>query len=358
MRQTRETIEQNLAERLCWQAARRDDSRVARRLYQTQVVDGVYRRDEGALLDDFFHFMRELGGVDLMERVQGTAIQREMVPVVQYLWRSGLQTLFGIERMNALPALWFSAEALMRWVGFNAQHVRHGVCQRGAATRQGPRTAGLMCPDALAKHLVQLNRWALAAWFHGTLRALAQAGVFGAKVTGMVDATDLETTAAYEGCGQVTRTRNITDTHDHVREIAVTVYGWQPLVLIDARTKLLLAVTVVPIHAPEVLSRRALVTQARMNLAGFTQLHTVVFARGCWEGAELWWLDQQGSTVVVPATDHLAVTGEARAQAAAGEGVTVGRRVHTVRHGQGHTARTARRETAVVGITGLTTADQ
>jgi hypothetical protein len=60
MRQTWETIEQNLAERLCWQAARRDDSRVARRLYQKQAVDGVYRLDEGALLDDFFHFMREL----------------------------------------------------------------------------------------------------------------------------------------------------------------------------------------------------------------------------------------------------------------------------------------------------------
>jgi hypothetical protein len=30
MAQTREEIDQTLAERLCWQAARRDDSRVAR----------------------------------------------------------------------------------------------------------------------------------------------------------------------------------------------------------------------------------------------------------------------------------------------------------------------------------------
>jgi hypothetical protein len=85
MRQTPEALEQNLAERLCWRAARRDDSRVARRLYRKQVVDGVYRLDEGALLDDFFHFLQALGVVDLMERVEGTAIQREMVPVVQYL---------------------------------------------------------------------------------------------------------------------------------------------------------------------------------------------------------------------------------------------------------------------------------
>lgn len=54
MEHTRAAITQNLAERLCWQAARRDDSRVARRLYRKQVVDGVYRLDEGALLDDFF----------------------------------------------------------------------------------------------------------------------------------------------------------------------------------------------------------------------------------------------------------------------------------------------------------------
>jgi hypothetical protein len=34
MKQIREAMAQNLAERLCWQAARRADSRVARRLYR------------------------------------------------------------------------------------------------------------------------------------------------------------------------------------------------------------------------------------------------------------------------------------------------------------------------------------
>ena len=85
MEPTREAITPNLAERLCWQAARRDDARVARRLYRKQLVDGVSRLDEGALLDDFFHFLRQLGVLDLREGVQGTALQREMVPVVQSL---------------------------------------------------------------------------------------------------------------------------------------------------------------------------------------------------------------------------------------------------------------------------------
>ena len=51
MAQTQEAMTQNLAERLCWQAARRDAARVARRLYRKQVVDGVYRLDEGAWLE-------------------------------------------------------------------------------------------------------------------------------------------------------------------------------------------------------------------------------------------------------------------------------------------------------------------
>ena len=61
---------------------------------------------------------------------------------------------------------------------------------------------------------------------------------------------------------------------------------------------------------------------------------------------------------VVPVQANMEVTADARAQAAAGEGMTVGRRVHTIRHGQGKMARTERLETEVVGITGLTTSDQ
>jgi hypothetical protein len=111
----------------------------------------------------------------------------------------------------------------------------------------------------------------------------------------------------------------------------------------------------VPIQAHETLFLRALVTQARTNVARYARLHQGVFDRGFWAGTDLWWLDQQGLRCVVPAQDNMAVTADARALAAAGEGVTVGRRVHTVRHGQGQAAWTERLETEVVGSTGLTT---
>jgi hypothetical protein len=87
MRQTRETIEPNLAERVCWQVAQRDDARVARRLYRKQVIDGVYRWDEGAVLDDFFYVLHELGVIELLGDARGRAVQRQMGPYVQYVLR-------------------------------------------------------------------------------------------------------------------------------------------------------------------------------------------------------------------------------------------------------------------------------
>jgi hypothetical protein len=269
-----------------------------------------------------------------------------------------VKTLFGIESINALPSLLFSDEALMPLVGFNAQQVRQGICQRGATKRQGERSPGPMCPDTLAQNIVKWNLRDLEAVFNGSLRALAQAGVFGAKVTGIADGTDLETTERYAGCGQVTRTVRIADKQGRVHEIEVTVYGWKVLLLIDAATKIPLAVKVGQIHEHEALWTRALVTQARMNLAGASRLHKVIFDNGFLDGSTLWWLNQHGVTLVVPANANMAVVADARAQAVASEALAVGRRVHTVRHGQGRTAWTERLETEVVGITGLTSYDQ
>jgi hypothetical protein len=260
--------------------------------------------------------------------------------------------------MNALPPLLCSDEALMQLVGFKAQQVRPGICQRGATKRQGERSRGPICPDTLAKHSVTLNLPDLEAVFNGSIRAVAKAGGFGATVTGMADGPDLETTERSPGCGQVTRQVRREDKRGRVHEIEVTVYGWKVLLLIDAVPKIPLAVQVVPIQEHEILSWRALVTQARPNLGGHARLHQVVFDRGFLDGTARWGLDQPGILLVVPAKANMAVTADARAQAAAGEGITVGRRVHTVRHGQGQTAWTERLETEVVGLTGLTTSDQ
>jgi hypothetical protein len=59
-------------------------------------VDGVSRLDDRALLDDFSHFVPVSGVMGLLEQVDGAAIQREMVPLMQYGLLSGVKTLFGL----------------------------------------------------------------------------------------------------------------------------------------------------------------------------------------------------------------------------------------------------------------------
>jgi hypothetical protein len=355
--QSKADVTTNLVERLDWRFARRDDSRIARRLWKKQVVEAIYSLEEGAILDAFVHFLDEIGVVPRWQALQGDGIKREMVDFFQYVLLYGMKTLLGIEAMNALPALLFSDEAAMRLAGFNAVQLRDGICQRSHEKRQGEKTPGPLCPDTLADNIVKLSLEAMAAFLNGVVHDLAQAKVFAPQVTGIVDGTDLETTARYEGCGQATRKRKITDKRGKVHEIEVTVYGWKLLVMIEVRTKIPLAAKVVQIQDHEASFTRELVSQAQTNLARHARLRRVVFDRGFLDGADLWWLAQQGLGFVVPAKENMRVTADAQALAAAGTGV-VARRVHTVAHGQGKHRWRERLETEVVGVTALTTYDQ
>jgi hypothetical protein len=217
--------------------ARRDEIRVARRRYRHQAVEGVYRLDDGAVLDDCFHCLDQMGVMAVLAEVHGAAMPRALIPSVPDVLRYGLKTRFGIDRMHALPALLCSDAALMPRVGFNAQHVRQGVCPRGAATRQGERTPGPISPETWAHHLVKLHRRDLEGVGNGAIRALAQAGVFGKQVTGMAAGTDLDTTPRDTGCGHVTRHVRLAETCGKMPAIEVTVCGWNVLLVIAAVTK-------------------------------------------------------------------------------------------------------------------------
>jgi hypothetical protein len=353
MGQTREDSTANLAARWGWEVARRDDVRVARRLCRKHVIDGVYRLDEGALLDDFCPLLEAVGVRPWLSDSHGPAVPRERVPVGPYVLLSGLKPLLGIERLPALPPVLFSEEALRRLVGFNAPQGRQGVGPRGAATRQGERPPGPSGPDTLAQQSVTRNLRALEAGFKGALRARAQARGLQAKVTGRAEGPDLETPAREAGGGQVTRPSRSAEQRGRGPALAVTVYGGKVLLVIAAATKMPLAVKVGQMHAHEALWPRALVTQARPQLAGAARRPKGVVERAFLAGPDLWGLDPHGSRVVVPAKATRAVTADARAPAAARAGLTSGGRGHPGRHGQGRAAWTERRETAGGGMTAL-----
>jgi hypothetical protein len=134
------------------------------------------------------------------------------------------------------------------------------VRPRRVATWQDEPEAGPVCPDTLAQNIVKWQLRDLQGVCHGAIRALAKAGICGAKVTGMMDGTDLETPMRYSGCGQVTRPVRIEDTRSQVHAIEVSIYDWKVLRMIAAVTKMPLAVKVGKMQEYATHGTRALVT--------------------------------------------------------------------------------------------------
>ena len=83
--QNKEGITTNLVERLDWRFARRDENRIARRLWKKQPVDAMYSLEEGAILDECVHCLDEVGVLSRWQALQGEDIQREMVDFFQYV---------------------------------------------------------------------------------------------------------------------------------------------------------------------------------------------------------------------------------------------------------------------------------
>jgi len=93
--------------------------------------------------------------------------------------------------------------------------------------------------------------------------------------------------------------------------------------MLEAVTKIPLAVKVGKIQEHETHWTRALVTQARAKSGRPCPPAQGGLDRGFWDALNLVVARQQGLCVVVPAKANMAVTADARAQAAAGEGITL-----------------------------------
>jgi hypothetical protein len=76
------------------------------------------------MLDEFVHFLDEIGVASRWQALQGEGIKRAMIDFFQDVLLYGMKTLFGIEAMNTLPDLWCSDAAAMRLAGCNAVQIR------------------------------------------------------------------------------------------------------------------------------------------------------------------------------------------------------------------------------------------
>lgn len=342
-------------ERLNWKLACRDDAQVAQGLYAGEEIEEMHELSDAGLLDEFFVFLEEVGMMQTFERMQLPGVKRVLVPTVQFVLLYLLKVLFGGQSMNELPRVVFSNLGLMELIGFNAHQCANGLTTRGASQRTKKKKQGPLSPQCVADNISKLGEQEVEQLFNQMVRHLVAQGFFTGSLLVALDGSKLPTPQSYEGCGKLKQTRSVKITGS--KEAATEeyyVYGWKVLVLIEVRTRLPLAVKVVPIQEYEGSWLIPLLEQAQANLGTQARIETIVIDRGYLDGADLWQVDQKGIRFVIVGKSNMTVVQDARG-IAKGERAQVRERVVT--HGHGKTAKEERLRTELVGIEALTSYD-
>jgi hypothetical protein len=352
--QTAADVRNNLAENLDWRFAERNDTQVARAMYQGEPVDAVHTLDEAGLLDGFFQFLRELHILEHWETFTITKVYRVFVPAIYFVLLYGTRVLFGITSTNALPELLFSDVAVMALIGFNAHLVEHGMTHRGEQQRTGERPYVLMDPQTLASTVCKASAEALADLFNGTIRLLAAAQVFPALVMAAGDGTQITTTSRYRGCGRMSETRRKRKRDGSQIKVVKLVFGWRLIALIDLTTLIPLAIKIVQIQEHEAPHLLDLLAQAQQNLSPHSRIRTLVLDRAYIDGPTLHKLEQQGIIWYLMAKATMNARQTALALSTEGQPLE---RVVQVRHGHGRDAVVETVRTVIIPVTGIRTWD-
>src|SRR2546423_8337408 len=195
-------------DRLNWQVAWRDDTKVGQALYAGEPIEEMHQLSDAGLLDEFFVFLKELGMLEAFAQVSLTGVKRTLVPTVQFVLLYFLKVLLGSESMNELPRVLFSDLALMELVGFNAHQCESGLTKRGEASRTTKKKQGPLTAQCLADNICKIPQEEMERLFNRMVHLLARRGLFCGKPEGALASSKLHTPRSYQGCGKLKQTRH------------------------------------------------------------------------------------------------------------------------------------------------------
>src|SRR5437660_5547354 len=196
-------------ERLNWQVAWRDDTKVGQALYAGETIEEMHHLSDAGMLDEFFVFLKDLGMLDAFEQVTQSGVQRTLVPTVQFVLLYFLKVLLGGESMNELPRVLFSDLALMELVGFNAHQCESGLTKRGDASRTKKKNKGPLSAQCLADNICKITQEEVERLFNTMVHLLARRGLFSGTLLVALDGSKVPTPQSYEGCGKIKQTRQV-----------------------------------------------------------------------------------------------------------------------------------------------------
>src|SRR3989442_12438260 len=194
-------------QRLNWQVACRDDTKVGQALYAGETIEEMHHLRDGGMVDEFFVFLKDLGMLDAFEQVTQSGVQRTLVPTVQFVLLYFLKVLLGGESMNELPRVLFSDLALMELVGFNAHQCESGLTKRGDASRKTKKKQGPITAQCLADNICKITQAEMEHLFNRMVQLLARRGLFKRPLVVALGGGKMPAPGRLEGVGQVKQNR-------------------------------------------------------------------------------------------------------------------------------------------------------
>lgn len=347
----------NIADRLAWHTAGRDQAGIAQELADGQDIHEVYGLGEAGLFDEFFYFLDHFGfknlflGLDPKSQKRKSPVSFHAIIYI-YLMRivAGLKFYWHID-----PVILHS-QSLMRLVGFNGREVREGTCQRGKKDKeQGKKIRGPVCPGFIASSITAITGKSLEKVFNQTIKILAARRFFPKKVHAILDASEIQSTEKCIGCGKVSKEKppELRLRKGRIRKVLETVFGFKIWVVWDPNSKLPLALRFTTIEVADVTLAREVIEQAISNLGEHAVIASIAIDRGFMDGTLLWWLNTIDIIFYIPAKSNMAVYEDALSLTACG---TLQTRSRERGVGAGKNKKYVTDYWEVTGIEGLTTA--
>lgn len=307
--QSEEEVFENLLDHVVWNTATRDDEAVIRHLASCKALDEVYGLDEAVLFDYLFNFMDEEGIMTILSglKPEKGSVKREMLTPFQIVLLYLMKCVKGIRGMNGCEDLLFTNEFAMRLARFNGRVVQGGICERGRSKGQRGLAdiRGVIGNDTLANNIVKYRVEEVAKRYNQLIRKLAAVGFFPKKVHATLDSTEIETTAAFEGCGMVRKEHAVDKRGRHTEKKEVSVYGFKLWSVYVPGVEIPIALSMDTIERPDNEHAQRVVEQARKNLGEHATLTSLAIDRGFLDGVFLWWLHQEGIRFYIPSKSNL-----------------------------------------------------
>ncbi|NIA31857.1 MAG: transposase [Actinobacteria bacterium] len=305
----------NIANRLAWHTASRDQAGIAKELAEGKDIPEVYGLGEAGLFDEFFYFLDRFGFTSLFTRLEPKAKKRNSpVPFMRIIFVYMMRIVAGLQFFWHMDPVILSSQSLMRIVGFNGREIKEGTCNRGCKKpvndeKQPVPIRGPVSCDFIRDTLISIVASTLEKMFNRGISIFADHKFFPKTIHALLDASQIESTEKCKGCGKVTKDKppELKLRKKRIRRVLETVFGFKIWVVWDPNSRLPLSMRFTTIEVHDINLAQEVVQQAIDNLGEHAKISSLAIDRGFTDGIFLWWLDTKDITFFIPAKANMNV---------------------------------------------------